>query len=276
MKYRLRFLALLLLGALALGVPGSQAEQPGAAPGAAASASLETPKWKVGDSWVVETEAERVQTREPKAVVAPARVRWKFQVAKIEKLGDRDCYRIDIECLAKGRLRPASSLWVDKETFFLRQFQTQLAVDGQMRTITESYDAAAGQSAPVVTPINALPLGLPAFGQMAKAKGLDGKPQEFKYTSSAAPVGAKAVEGSVKFAHSAKQDVHAAGAKSLGNVVKSFSKAIDSKPISEVQISTPLDQVTQLWQKDVPWPVYSTNGSTQAWLVSESSAEQPK
>jgi hypothetical protein len=50
-----------------------------------------------------------------------------------------------VRCKASGRLEPASTVGCDKQTLFLRQFQTQVLVDGEYRTIQECYDWAAGQ-----------------------------------------------------------------------------------------------------------------------------------
>jgi hypothetical protein len=225
------------------------------------SASLPRPTWRVGDTWTVETVTERLQERAGNVEKSQA-VRWTFTVAAIEKVAGQDCYRIDVACLAKGRLRPRTSLWCDTRTLGLRQFRTELALAGQTHTILESYEPTAGGASPILTPLNALPIDLPAF-LPSGSKGLDA----FTYTSQPLPVGAKD-PGVLRFLHTVKQDVGPAGAKALDLVPERFAKDLDQKPIVQVRLQDTERSVIQLWQQDKPWPVYTSNGQTKATLVS--------
>jgi hypothetical protein len=230
----------------------------------AADGALAKPQWKVGDFWTIETATQRVQGREEKSPVNPPRVRWQFKVTNIEKVAGQDCYRIDVECLAQGRVRPKTTLWCDKETCFLRQFQTQLAFNGRYQTIQESYDCAKGLTSPVVASINALPLGMPAF-LPAGSKGLN----EFNYTSQPLPAGSKN-PAILRFAQSISQDIRPADAELTKKLYQGYSKDLASKPLTQVTLETgpqKRDKVVQLWQSGSPWPVYVNNGRTQAWLL---------
>jgi hypothetical protein len=230
--------------------------------GRAAAVSLDKPAWKVGDRWVIETLTERIQGRETGSAAPAARVRWEFEVSKIESIAGHECYRIDIQCRAAGRLQPKSSVWCDKSTLFLRQFQTQLAVDGQYRTIQESYDCGPGQVSPVLASINALPLAMPAFlPKGSKSLG------SFSYKSQPLPGGAKD-PSIIRFVHTVSQEVLPPGAKSLERVPSGYAKELPQKPVTEVRLGDYRQKVLQLWQKDAPWPVYTDNGRTKAWLVS--------
>jgi hypothetical protein len=230
----------------------------------AASGSLEQPGWQIGDRWVLETLTERIQGRETKPAGTPPRIRWEFQVTKLEKVSGRDCYRVDIQCLATGRMQPRSTIWCEKETLFLRQFQTQVAVEGQYRTIQESYDCAKGESSPVLASINAVPLAMPAFVRKgAKSIGT------FAYQSQPFAAGVKDT-GMIRFAHTITQKILPPGAKSLEQLPRSYSKDLESRPVTEVRLANHQQAVTQLWKKGAPWPVYAENGRTQAWLVSTS------
>lgn len=238
------------------------AADPPAAPPAGDPSVVDKPNWQVGDTWIVETVTERIQARDKKTVANPPRIRWQFRVAGIEKLAGQDCYRVDVECLAQGRTRPKTSVWCDKENMCMRQFQTQVAFDGRYQTIQESYDYAKGQATPIVASINALPLAMPAFlPRGSKAIG------DFQFTSQPLPAGSKD-PSILRFSQSVKQEVAGIDPKMLAKVLPQYSKNMEVKPISQVKLSTLRDSVTQLWRKDAPWPVYSTNGRTQAWLVS--------
>ncbi len=229
-------------------------------------AVLTQPSWKVGDSWVVETSTPCIQNRSAATEAKPLRVRWEFRVAKVEPLAGQDCYKIEVQCLAKGRLRPQATVWCDRNTLFLRQFQTQFAFNGQYRTVNESYACSKGPTAPVVTFVNVLPLALPAF-MPAGAKGTG----TFSYVSQSAPAGSKAA-GVVPFAHALDQDAQPASAKALEKLTPAYSKNLDGQAVVEVKLKGPQQQVVQLWQPGEPWPIYTSDGRTQAWLVSKKSA----
>jgi hypothetical protein len=227
-------------------------------------AGLARPEWKKGDTWQIETVTERMQDREPESGAGASRIRWKFKVSDVEKISNRDCWRIDIECLANGRLKPASAIWVDQETLFLRQFQTQLPVAGALRTVQETYEPGEAGHSPVLPPVNVVPVSLPAF-IAAAPKG------QFKYTSQ--PTGqAKDAATRVKFIHAVSQEVQPATAKSLQYVPQAVSKSLERAPAVEVHLASPGQQVLQVWQKNRPWPVFSQAGPTKSWLIVEPAA----
>jgi len=236
-------------------------------PAAENSPSVDRPQWQVGDNWVVETLTEQIQGNESRVGDKAAKVRWQFRVAKLEKLNGRDCYRVDVECMAQGRMQPKSRMWCDKDTLFLRQFETQVAFRGQYHTIQESYDCAKGAESPVLATVNVLPIALPAFlPKGAKALG------SFTYVSQAAPAGSKDPD-LLRFAHTVKQEVRIPGAKSLEQIRAGFAKDLAAEPAVEVRLDDGRQAVTQLWQKGTPWPVYAENGRTKAWLVSTGKAQ---
>ena len=229
----------------------------------ATATGLNQPKWEKGSTWMVETVTAPIQNRESKPSTKPVPIRWQFRVADTEELGGRDCYRIEIECLARGRIRPKSVIWVDQKSGFLRQYKTELAVAGQMRPMIESYDHAKGIAAPVVTPVNALPIALPAF----IAPG--SKANTFVYTSAPMAAGAKSKDlGLVTFAHEVTQTTKKAGSKALEIIPKEGRpKSIENKPVTEVNLGTSEGNITQLWQEGQPWPLVVDNGRTKAYLV---------
>ena len=229
------------------------------------AATLTKPKWEIGQSWTVETVSQRVQGREVEPVRKPVPLRWRFRVAELEQLAGRDCYRIEVQCLARGRIRPKSAIWVDKQSGFMRQYKTQYAVGGKMRSVVESYDHAKGVAAPVIAPISALPIALPAFF----ARGA--KINSFTYTSAPILAGAKAKDlNLVTFAHDVSQTTERARPKSIELIpVDGRPKALEDKPVTQVSLTTRAGTVTQLWQQGQPWPVYVDNRKTKAYLVED-------
>ena len=115
----------------------------------------------------------------------------------------------------------------------------------------------------MITPVNALPIALPAF----IAPG--SKANTFVYTSAPMPAGAKSKDlGLVTFAHEVTQTTTKAGSKALEIIPKEGRpKSIEDKPVTEVNLGTATGNVKQLWQQGQPWPLLIDNGRTKAYLV---------
>ncbi len=223
------------------------------------------PTWRVGDQWEIETVTRQIQDRYQTVQASPP-IRWRFEVAAVEKRGGRNCFRIDADCMVKGRVRPRTTLWCDAETLMIREVQTQVASGGQYRTLHESYDSGAASTVPVLTSLNALPVDLPAFPtQVGKVTGKS--VGRFTYTSQALPAGAKD-PGIIRFTHEVEQNTTTAGPKVLELVASSFAKNLGNRPLIEVRLKTLQRSVVQLWQTGQPWPLYADNGRTVARLIS--------
>lgn len=230
-------------------------------PGGEHATPLVPPSWKIGDTWMVETLTQRIQAREVTPDSEPARVRWQFEVTKIEKVAGNDCYRLDVKCLARGRIRPQATIWCDRKNLFLRQFQTQLAFNGRYRTVQESYACSKGPTAPVIAFVNALPLALPAFmPEGAKAGGT------FVYESQPMPAGSKD-PSIIRFAHTMDQQTQRADAKLLSKALPDHAKALDDGSMVQITLQDHERSLVQLWKPGEPWPVYVDDGRTQARLI---------
>ena len=136
----------------------------------------------------------------------------------MEKKSGQDCFRIDVTCLVKGRVRPRTSLWCDAETLMIREVQTQVASGGQYRTLQESYDSGPASMAPVLTSLTALPLDLPAFPSQ-EALGHGKGAGTFSYTSQPLPACAKD-PGIIRSAHVVEQTIATARPKALESLAR--------------------------------------------------------
>jgi hypothetical protein len=217
------------------------------------------PRWQKGMKWVVETTTDLAQLGD-KAKNKPQTtepINWQFSVVEIEKVHGHDCFRVEVERLVgegdKAKtVPPRTTLWADARSLALRQIRTEFVVQGQVREVTESYDFADGQPAPVMSPLSSIPLDLPLMlGGATKGSG------SFSYTAISGPAGKKAL-GDVGFAVEIKQEIVEvpAGAKALGG------------PDFTVKMSSGDRTVTQEWKNDRPWPETSTNGTTTSKLKS--------
>jgi hypothetical protein len=221
-------------------------------------------RWQVGMKWVVESETDLAQlgdAKERKPKVEP--IRWQFSVVKIEKVHGHDCYRLEVERLIDGKTSPPlTTVWADARSLALRQIRTEFVVQGQTREVTESYEFEDGQPAPVMSPLTSIPLDFPLM--LAGTSKGTGK---FSYAAISGPGGKKAL-GDVGFAVEIKQNITEAKPDAIkGLVPEDFSKDLSSKPITEVNLSTGDRSVRQLWKDDMPWPVYSNNGTTTSKLI---------
>jgi len=266
--------AILCAASLGLAVIGWQTKQVRADPSTTnreasqpAEVEFSQPAWKVGDSWKIVTLTEKLQGREELAAGNRPKIPWRFCVVGIEPVAGQQCYRVDVECLAQGRVRPKTTVWYDQKTLFLRQFQTQIAVGGRYQVLQESYEPGPDGHAPVLTPINALPVTLPAF----PPEGAKQAQLSFRYTSQPAPAGSKDIS-LIRFSHRTTQQVTRPSAKSVERIKRAYSKALDAPPVAEVTLKDYGHTVVQHWQKGAPWPLYVDNGRTQAWLVDDNQA----
>ncbi|MFO0819460.1 MAG: hypothetical protein U1A77_16045 [Pirellulales bacterium] len=223
------------------------------------------PTWRVGDRWVIETQTQPVQRREAIAKDAPAAkpLTWRFTVQAEEQVAQRPCFRVLIECVDVNVQAPVTRLWVDRESYALRQIQTQQTIAGEVRTMTESYEFPTGQPSPVVVATSVvLPVDLPVF-QQADTKG--SKTFEFEAIQGAA--GVKALDD-LSFSYSIEQNVNSAQEDQVkGLLHEEFTKTLTREPIANVQLSAGQRKVRQLWQANLPWPAFSDNGVTRSRLV---------
>jgi len=220
------------------------------------------PQWQTGDRWVVETSSSPVQMRGPGIAQAKSQpIRWQFAMQSYEKVIGDDCCRVEIQCLESGQ-QPRTVLWIDKKSGALKQMQTQIPVPGGFRTVSESYEFAAGQPSPVLGPLSALPIDLPLF-QGGSSKGL----QSFTYEANIGPAGQKAV-GDLGFAYEIQQEIAPVEpAEVKGLIADTFTKSLENQPVVEVKLRRFDRQIRQLWQPGQPWPVYSDNGTTKCRLI---------
>lgn len=258
-RFRIALGAIAICGTLLSAEPAGSQQAP---VDTAASAELTRPEWKVGDSWVVETETDPIQGRSALLAAKLPLLKWKFVVAGEDKVQGADCYRIEVACIAGGSPTKAT-MWYDKETMFLRQLQTWVYAAGDRQSIVESF-AAGGKAirAPVLPAVNALPLDMPAFPQAGK-KSLAGE-ETFQFKSTPRAAGAKA-DDAVAFATQVKQKIgkpDAAGLKAIG---PDRSKSLTA-PV-QVDLESSGRSVKQVWQSGRPWPEFSDNGRTRARLL---------
>jgi|GEM_PF-626861 len=231
--------------------------------GVAVEAAKLRPVWAVGDQWTVETSSVQQQT----AVGAVGKtrgqaVRWQFLVKSVEAVDGRQCFRVKITSRAAGRRQPLTTLWIDRDAFLLRQFQTQFPVPGGFRTVTETYRFREGSKAPVLPPLTALPVDLPVFDS-EHSKSLE----PYSYETLIGDANTKNLD-TVRFATDVRQQLVPAntdGIKSLLN--DEFTKSLDASPVVELRLQSPDRTVRQFWQAGQPWPLLADNGVTRARLL---------
>jgi hypothetical protein len=227
------------------------------------------PRWNVGDSWVVETRTQALQTRADLDDRKPSPVTWKFTVKKSEKIAGHDCHRVEVVCLdSKGntdKTQPGVVFWVDQKSMAMRQLKTQMPVPGGFRTITESYAFGDNQPTPVAGLLSVLPIDVPLFNS-GVSRGLE----KYTYEAVSGPAGKRDVND-VAFATDIEQSIAAAKADEVNRLVpdefKEFSRDLKAKPVVEVKLKTAERDIRQLWQIGQPWPVYASNGQTTARLL---------
>ena len=238
-----------------------------------------TPRWGLGDRWTVETVNRRLHVRSKPGedrVVEP--IQWHFAVSRFEKSLDSDCFRIEVTCAAGPERQPRTILHVDRESMALRRVTMEIPTLDGFQQVSVGYEFESGQPSPVLGPLTALPIDLPAF-LAGGAKGLE----TFEYTSFHGTAEAKGLDqlGFTERVEQRVAQVPAADVRKLlsGSFEKSLendlvAKSLDTQPITDVRLASQDLEVRQLWQAGKPWPIYSDNGLTVCRLVSVTRGEK--
>ena len=215
------------------------------------------PQWNVGDQWIVQTQTAQPQVAGKQSEPEP--LQWQFSVQKVEKVGDRKCYRI----VAKptDTPHPQTDLWVDCDTKAIQRVQTQLPVQGGYRTVTENYKGDGG-AAPVVGTMTVLPIDLPQFAK----QGIKG-PGTYQYQTQFGADGIKSA-GDVGFSTEIQQKFSRPSSDRIKSVLPDDGvKSGAGRQLVEVELATPTQKVRQIWEAGTPWPLFSENAVTKARLI---------
>ncbi len=219
------------------------------------------PQWQIGQEWTVQTESVQQQVAVGQERVVTAQ--WQFQVDGVEPIQGQTCLRISVRPLQGGHVQdePKTTVWVDQKTTSIRQIQTQMRTPQGYRTATESYKPGM-QAAPIIGPLSILPIALPQFPE----EGLKAM-ETFQYDTISGAGGIKAI-GLVGFTTEIQQTFKQPSEeqiKSLRNErgIKDFGNS----ELVEVELSTADEKVQQVWGVNMPWPVFTDNGTTKATLV---------
>lgn len=254
----------LLFGCLGLtvvlAVPFADARDDSPAPASTEAPELQLkPRWQIGQRWIVETTSRAIQASEGQPRTGKP-VEWEFLVSKREKVGDTPCFRVEVSCKNVPEA-PKTFLWVDERSLTLRQVETGLVVQGEVRRIKERFDVEDGQPSPVIAPLSGVPIDLPHFSTV--------RPRGGKYGYQARSVGANDQPANdVTFAVEVEQKLTPARLVEARGLLREEGTPEKKMPATyEVRLKSPEREVRQLWRPGSPWPVYSDNGTTRARLI---------
>lgn len=123
-----------------------------------------TPRWREGDSWLVETYYRQMQAT-PETWSGPAL--WRFSIAREVGFRDRPCYEIVVE--REGEDFPPSIAYVTRDTYRLAGLQTTVQEKGKLRTVIWTpSDAEVAEVGAVKAQLAIVPIDLPAAGAEAR------------------------------------------------------------------------------------------------------------
>jgi hypothetical protein len=219
------------------------------------------PQWQVGQTWDVEAVTRQTPVRRtlpPDHTAKP--LRWQFEVQAVEPCEGRPCFRLRITCRLPGS-QPETTLWVDQQTMTLRKIRMQIPAADGFRTMEETYRSSSGQPFPALAPLTLPPVELPVFQSGTKGQA------SFQYEAVSGPDSAKAL-GDVGFAYTVEQRVDVPKLDEYSSLLPAdFAKSLEKRPTIQVHLKAPRQQVRQVWQAGLPWPVFSDNGNARSWLL---------
>lgn len=226
---------------------------------AAAPEDALKPRWQVGQRWIVETISTPIQNADGETPKPGKPVKWQFKVARREQVAGRDCFRVEITCQTNEDA-PKTTIWVDEKSLALRQVEAGMLVQGEVRMVKERYEFEKGSPSPVVGPLSALPLDLPLFSSVRPRSG------KYGYKAVALDADDKGSEDA-PFTVEVEQQITPANAAVARGLLNEDDKRDTKTSTYEVRLKSPERDVRQLWRPGMPWPSYSSNGSTTARLI---------
>ena len=220
------------------------------------------PNWQVGDRWLVETQALDSPVANPDAKTVATPITWRFTVAAREKIAGRDCFRLEAKPELDDGPQPLTTLWIDSQTYTLRQSRTEIPVQEELRAITEHYQFPEGQASPVFGPVTGLPVDLPIFSNLKPRAG------GFEYVVSDGPAPGARNPDDLGFAVGVEQSLMPAKLDSVRTAMGApASRDFGREPIYEIRMRGPERESRQLWQPGQPWPLFADNGQTRSRLI---------
>jgi hypothetical protein len=195
---------------------------------------------------------------------------WVFTVVGETKLADLDCFVIHIQSKEIDNFQPQITIWICKQSGILMRTQVHQLIRGQWKTFTDTYVGAKGKAVAVLGTIPSLPLDMPSFdAENSKDAG------EMSY---------ELIQGNTEDAKSLKETgflyrinqsvkpIAKDKAKALTTAVsesqsKSLDKSLDLDNAVEVELQSGLKKSHQIWSPNLPWAIYSNNGTCEARLV---------
>jgi len=259
---RVRTCVCIIVGVLLLSV-GSAGSQETFLTDSSSLASFR-PRWKVGQTWTVETTTKLPQFGVDAALAKRAHtVRWVFRVEEVEEVFEEPCFRVvatPLDLCPKGlNVR----FWATVENLTLRRVEITFPVAGEFRTISESFQGLTTKTFPTQVPFKLLPLDMPCW-ERVPAK----EPVGFTYEAIPGSL-EKKDPGGIRFQIDIEQK-----SSELDSVVsaeaESSAEAKSAPPgVIKIELKTALGRVEQLWRVGQPWPMWASNGTTVARLVAE-------
>jgi hypothetical protein len=220
------------------------------------------PQWQVGQTWIVETTTTLLQHGDDLACVRRVQtVRWSFQVEQIEPVLDEPCFRLIAKPVGLHPQGMGVRLWATVDNLTLRRVEIDFIAAGETRTLCETFQGLATPTYPAQAPFVLLPLDLPCWETIAAKE-----PGVFSYEVIPGDP-EKKEPGGLRFRYHIEQKTVDPAQLAKGQA-GTDGKAITGERIG-IELKTPLGQVKQVWQSGQPWPIWATNGRTQARLILE-------
>ena len=228
--------------------------------------SLPPPKWRIGQTWYIETESRQPQTDVPDTKWI---AQWQFTIEAIDQFENSDCFRLAIT--PREHPEPKTIVWVDSQSFMIRRVDSQIPTPNGYVTVSEMY--RANRPVPVLGPLSLIPLALPRFALDGLKSG--NETERFEYNNSD-QVGVKS-DSEVAFATEVSQTVVMPNAESMKLFKTSpYVKNADHPNVLEVKLETRHETIRQLWDTSSPWPVFSENETSIARLLDVTASNVPQ
>jgi hypothetical protein len=212
-----------------------------------------SPTWHAGDRWVVKSTYYHAEKASP---YWSEPLFWQFEVKGQEMLEGKNCMVIEAHGI------PEVDEW--GRLYLALPGMAPVLLEGHMRSHGEEKivrTAFEGEKPLPVTPhISTIPFVLPAF-PVAVPEG-----DAASLSSRHIVKGHSASRGCIGSSSEIDQKVEAAGSPGAEGLPDLTGAVSPAGSLYRVTLQAPREKITQYWAEDLPWFLYSEDGTSRSWL----------
>jgi hypothetical protein len=211
------------------------------------------PGWTAGDRWVVKS----IYYHAEKAVPYWSEpLFWQFEVKGQQMLEGKNC--LVIEAHGVPEVDEWGRLYLALPGLSPVLLEGHITSHGEEKIVRTPFEGE--KPLPVTPHVTTIPFALPALPIVL--------PEEDAVSRSSRHIvkGNSASRGCIGSSLQVEQKVEAAGSAGAGKLPDLSGAVTPAGPLYRVTLEAPREKITQYWSEDLPWYLYSEDGTSRSWL----------